>query len=106
MTKVKEAINRGNNLFMVGLLAFAAIGVFPEIIRENELLDKADDAFITLCAVAARAWYFTGKHRYQRSWLPFGLLAATWVVKVLAFANEFDDPAAVGDEFGLVIPLQ
>jgi hypothetical protein len=27
------------------------------------------------------------------------------VVKVLAFANEFDDPAAVGDEFGLVIPL-
>ena len=104
-TRVREAINRGNNLLIVGLLVFTALGVFAEILREDELLDKADDAFVVLAALAALMWYFTGKRRYQRSWLPFALLAMVSVAKVLAFRNEFDDPAAVGDEFGVVIPM-
>ncbi len=104
-TRVREAINRSNNLLIVGLLVFTALGVSAEIARENELLDKADDAFVVLAALAALVWYFTGKHRYQRSWLLFGLLAAVSVAKVLAFGNEFDDPAAAGDDFGVVVPL-
>lgn len=104
-TKVKEALNRGNNLLVVGILSFAALGVFSEIFREDEWLDKADDIFVVLVALTVIVWYFSQKNRYQRSWVLFGLLAATAVVKVLAFINEFDDPVASGDEFGIVIPL-
>ena len=103
--QAKEAMNRGNNLLVVGVLVFLASGVFSEIFIENELLDKADDIFVTLMAIAGVVWYLRGKNRFQFSWVPFGLLAVTFVAKVLAFINEFNDPAAVGDEFGVVIPL-
>ncbi len=104
-TRVREALNRGNNLFIVGLLVFLACGVFLEIFVENELLDKADDIFAVLIAIAAVVWYLSGKNRFQYSWVPWGLLAVTFVAKVLAFLNERDDPTAVGDEFGVIIPL-
>jgi hypothetical membrane protein len=103
--KVTELTNRGNNLLIVGLLSFLAVGVFAEIFRENELLDKADDIFIVLLAIAAVIWYLSGQNRYRRSLVPFALLAATFILKVLAFVNEFNDPAASGDEFGVVPPL-
>ncbi len=104
-TRVREALNRGNNLFIVGLLVFLACGVFAEIFVENELLDKADDIFAVLIAIVAVVWYLRGKNRFQYSWVPWSLLAVTFVAKVLAFLNERDDPAAVGDEFGVIIPL-
>ncbi len=104
-TRVRDALNRGNNLLIVGLLVFLACGVFAEIFVENELLDKADDVFVTLMAIIAVVWYLRGQNRFQYSWVPWGLLAVTFVAKVLAFLNERDDPAAVGDEFGVVIPL-
>jgi len=103
--QVKEAMNRGNNLLVVGVLVFLASGIFAEIFIENELLDKADDIFVTLMAITAVIWYLWGKNRFQYSWAPWSLLAITFVAKVLAFINERDDPAAVGDEFGVVIPL-
>ncbi len=104
-TRVREAINRGNNLLVVGVLVFLACGVFTEIFVENELLDKADDIFAVLVAIAAVVWYLRGQNRFQSSWVPWSLLAVTFVAKVLAFLNERDDPAAVGDEFGVIIPL-
>ncbi len=104
-SEVRGAMNRGNNLLVVGLLVFLAFGVFSEILIENELLDKADDIFAVLMAIAGVIWYLRGKNRFQYSWVPWGLLAVTFVAKVLAFLNEFGDPAAVGDEFGVVIPL-
>lgn len=103
--QVREAINRGNNLLAVGVLVFVASGIFTEILVEDELLDKADDILITLMAIGAVIWYLRGKNRVQFSWTPFALLAIAFVAKVFAFLNEFSDPAAVGDEFGTVIPL-
>ncbi len=104
-TELRESTNRGNNLLIVGLLLFTALGVFAEVFREDELLDKADDIFVVLAGLVALFWYLARKNRYQFSWFPFGLLAATFLAKVLAFVNEFDDPSASGDEFGLLIPL-
>ncbi len=45
-TRVRDALNRGNNLLIVGLLVFLACGVFAETLIENELLGKADDALL------------------------------------------------------------
>lgn len=99
---IREAMYRGNNLAMVVFLGVLAIGVFSELFVENELLDKADDAVIILLAIIGVVWYFRGAHRYQFSWTPFVLVTLVFVVKALALANEFTDPAAVGDEYGIV----
>jgi hypothetical protein len=102
---VHEATNRGNNLLVVGLLSFTAIGLLGEIIRETELRDKGDDIFIVLLALASIIWYFTGRNRYKLSWFPFILLAATAIVKAATLIYEFSDQVAVGDELGLALPL-
>ena len=99
---IREAMYRGNNLMMVAFLAILAVGVIAELFLENELLDKADDAFVLLLGIIGVVWYLRGRNRYSYSWMLFVLLALGFVAKCLAFANEFDDAAAVGDEFGIV----
>jgi hypothetical protein len=99
---IREAMNRGNNLMMVAFLAILAVGVIAELFVESELLDKADDAFVLVLGAIAVIWYLRGSHRYLYSWTLFILLALAFVGKVGAFINEFNDPAAVGDEFGIV----
>ncbi len=83
-------------------MAVLACGVVAELFIENELLDKADDAFIILAAIIGIVWYLRGTHRFQYSWTPFILVTLVFVAKALALANEFNDPAAVGDEYGIV----
>jgi peptidoglycan/LPS O-acetylase OafA/YrhL len=95
-------MNRGNNLMMVAFLSILAVGVIAELFVETELLDKADDAFVLMLGILAVIWYVRGRNRYLYSWTPFILLALAFAGKALAFANEFNDPAAVGDEFGIV----
>jgi peptidoglycan/LPS O-acetylase OafA/YrhL len=103
--KIAELTNRGNNLLIVGLMSFLAVGVFAEIFLENELVDKADDVILVLLAIGGIAWYFSGQNRYRRSFAPYTLLAIVFIDKVAAFINEFNDPAASGDEFGIVPSL-
>lgn len=99
---IQEAMNRGNNLLMVTFVAVIAAGVFSLIFVERELLDKADDIFFAILGIVAVAWYLSGRNRYRYSWVPFGLVATGFLVKVLAFINEFDDPVSAGDEYGVV----
>jgi hypothetical protein len=102
---IKEAMNRGNNLLIVGFLSVLGIGVIAELFTENELLDKADDAIIMLLAIIAIIWYVRGTHRYQYSWFPFILLSLAFIDKIGAMSIEFSDPAASGDEFGILPTL-
>ena len=102
---VHESTNRGNNLLVIGLMAFTALGVAGEIFRETELRDKGDDIFIVLLAIAGIIWYFTGRNRYRISWFPFILLAVTALTKVGTVFQELTDQTAIGDELGLVLPL-
>ncbi|HMD90345.1 MAG TPA: hypothetical protein VKF38_14375 [Anaerolineaceae bacterium] len=102
---IKEAMNRGNNLLMVGFLAVLGIGVIAELFTENELMDKADDVIILLLAIIAVVWYLRGTNRYQYSWFPFILLSIGLLDKIMGLAIEFGDPDAVGDEFGILPTL-
>ena len=101
---VREAMNRGNNLLMSGFLAVLGFGLVPEILRESEWIDRADDIVLLLLAIAASSWYLYGTNRTRRSLVPFGLLIIALVTIFAALAIEFTDPVAVGDEFG-VIPV-
>ncbi len=99
---IKEAMNRGNNLVIIVFLGILAFGVISELFVENELLDKADDAFVLILGIIGIAWYLRGRNRYRYSWTPFTLVALSLVAKVRAFINEFNDPTAAGDEYGIV----
>jgi hypothetical protein len=102
---IKEAMNRGNNLLIVGFLSVLGIGVIAELFNEVDLQDKIDDTIIMLIAIIAIVWYVRGTHRYQYSWVPFILLSLGFIDKIGAIAIESGDPAAAGDEFGILPTL-
>jgi hypothetical protein len=101
----REAVNKGYNMLVAGLLSFVGIGLIGEFFNEVEWRDKGDDIFIVILAIIGVIWYFTGRNRYKSSWFPFVLLAITTIVKIATFFYEFDDQVARGDEFGLMVPL-
>lgn len=101
---IQDAINRGNNLLMSGSLAVLGFGLIPEILRETEWIDRGDDIVLILLAIAVSGWYLSGKNRFQRSFVPFGLLIVALVTKIAGLFLEIGDPDAAGDEFG-VIPV-
>jgi hypothetical protein len=101
----QEAINKGYNMLITGLLSFVGIGLVGEFFNEVEWRDKGDDIFIVLLAIVGAIWYFTGRNRYKSSWFPFILFLLTTIVKTSTLFYEFNDQVARGDEFGLVLPL-
>ena len=101
----REAINRGNNLLMVGFLAANAVGLIGMLFAEDEWIDRAEDMTVILLALAAVVWYRTKSHRFQYSFVPYGLLVAALAAKITALFIEFDDLKALGDELLLVPPL-
>jgi hypothetical protein len=104
MTK-QEAITKGYNMLVVGLLSFVGIGLVGEFFNEVEWRDKSDDIVIVLLAIVGAIWYFTGRNRYKSSWFPFILLSIATLIKIATFFFEFSDQVARGDEFGLMLPL-
>jgi hypothetical protein len=104
-TTIKEAINKGYNMLVVGLLSFVGIGLIGEFFNETEWRDKGDDIVIVILAIVGVIWYFTGRNRYKFSWFPFILLSITTIIKISTLIYEFNDQVARGDELGLVLPL-
>ena len=101
----QEAINRGYNMLVVGLLSFVGIGLVGEFFNEVEWRDKGDDIVIVILAIVGAIWYFTGHNRYKFTWLPLILLTIATIIKISTLIYEFNDQVARGDEFGLVAPL-
>ncbi len=100
---VREAINRGNNMLMVALQAITAAAIVERLIGEDDLVDRIDEGVIILLAIAALVWYFSRRNRYQHSFAPLALFIATFVVQAAGLAAEISDPAAVGDDMGLIV---
>ena len=100
---VREATNRGNNMLMVGYLAITASAIVEQIIGEDDLVDRIDEAVIILLAIAGLVWYFSRRNRFQHSFAPLALFIAAFVVQAGGLMAEIGDPAAAGDDFGLTI---
>lgn len=100
---VREATNRGNNMLMVGYLAITASAIIERLIGEDDMVDRIDEAVIILLAIAGLVWYFSQRNRYQHSFAPLALFIATFVVQTGGLMAEIGDPAAAGDDYGLVI---
>jgi hypothetical protein len=100
---VREATNRGNNMLMIGYLAITASAIIERLIGEDDMIDRIDEAVIILLAIAGLVWYFSRRNRYQHSFAPLALFIATFVVQAGGLMAEINDPAAAGDDYGLVI---
>jgi hypothetical protein len=105
MAADSSLVNRGNNLVTVAFLATLGLGILVEAFREVEWIDKVDDILMVLLALWALVWYFQQDHRHARSYTPFFLVLAVLAVKIVALIIEFGDADAVGDEFGVLLPL-
>lgn len=97
---VGEAINRGNNLFITGVLALAGAAFAPEFFIEDHPQYKADDGLLFGIGVIALVWYLRGKNRFTRSVVPVILMILAFVVKFGAVMVEMKDKDDVGDDFG------
>lgn len=100
---VRDANERGNNLFGIGLLAVTGIALLPVALQEPEWADRADDLALLVLAVIGLAWYLTGRHRFRHSLVPVVLLGLAALTKAFAITVEFRDPASVGDDLGVIL---
>ncbi|MGA2821626.1 MAG: hypothetical protein ABSF61_13380 [Anaerolineales bacterium] len=64
---LSEAWNRGNNLLVVGVLAFKPIGVSTETFLESEGLDKVGDIATVLLAIMGLVSYSRFGNRFPYS---------------------------------------
>ncbi len=102
---INEAIARGYNFFMVATLGIISGTLILEPFQEDEWLYKIDDLLTMAIGVVAIGWYFLGKNRLMRSWLPLALSIAALLTKIAALLIERGDPQDVGDDIGYVFLL-
>ena len=86
----------------MGALAALGLGMITEISQEDEWLHRADEIGVIILAALLAGWYFLGKNRYSRSFVPLAMVTAALVVKVVGLALEFTDTKDVGDDIGVV----
>jgi hypothetical protein len=98
-----EAINRGNNQLMIGLMAL----MFPPLIfaiGEDVLPDKIDDGLIVILAIVGIVWYFVGRNRYHHSFTPLALVLVSFIAQAGGLLLELGDPLGEGiDDIPLIL---
>lgn len=100
---IRDAIYRGYNLVATAIVGLSGLAFFPEFFTEDELTHKLDEGVLLLLAIGSIVWYFVGRNKYSRTIVPILFVAASLVMKVIAFILESGDPADQGDEFGAII---
>lgn len=98
-----DAVNRGYNTLAATLLLILGLGFAELIFGESDPLDKIDNSILLAVGIIAVAWYFTGKHRLERSPVPIVLGGVALAGQLLGIFIEMNDPMAIGDDFGGLI---
>jgi hypothetical protein len=93
---VGEAINRGNNQLMVGLMALTFLPLIPAAIGEDTIPDRIDDGLIVIMAIIGIVWYFVGRNRYHHSFTPLALVFVTFIAQAGGLFLEIGDPLGEG----------
>ncbi len=97
---LRDAVNRGFNMMATAILGLAGLGFGSLIFAEDDPIDKVDNTILVVVAVLAVAWYFIGRHRYQRSPVPVALAGVAVLGQILGIGIEIGDAAAIGDDIG------
>lgn len=102
---IKEAINRGNNLLGVAIVALSGFAFFPDTFVESEFSGKLDELLMLLVGIIAIIWYKLGNNRFSRSVTPIVIVIASLVIKLIGIYLERGEVEDLGDEFGGAVLL-
>lgn len=97
----RELINRGNNLFGLGMIGMIGIAAIPELPTEGGIKGAIDETAMVLIGVGAWLWYF--RSRYKRTLAPVVVTGLMLAAKVFALITE--DPDDRGDDIGIAITI-
>lgn len=103
MAEVENLKHSVLNFFASAFLGIMGFALLPEVINENDVPDKIDDALFFLLGLFAIFWY--RKNSSKRSAMPIVLLAIAVLIKIGAIIIEHDDKEAVGDDIGVFIGI-
>src|SRR4051794_27898107 len=98
MMTTQEAIQRGNNLLGVTIVALSGIAFFPEFFLETEASHKFDEAGLFVVGLAGVAWYLIGNNKLRLSLVPLLLVGADLILKIIGLVLERDDMDDVVDD--------
>jgi hypothetical protein len=101
MPTTQELVNRGNNLFPIGLVAVIAAGSIPEIPGEGFPRGALDESVMVALAAIGVVWYL--RSRFTRSMIPALLMGGVLIMKVVALLIEDADDR--GDDIGIGIVM-
>ena len=102
---VNTAVTRGYNFFVVAVLGIVAGSLVGEVPAEGLWIFRLDDLLMIAVGIVAIAWYLTGQHRYQRTYIPLALAVAAFAAKVVGLIIEFKDVIEVGDDYSTIQAL-
>jgi hypothetical protein len=101
---VEEADNRGWNFAVASFLGALGVGLLTAIPSEDEWSHRLDESVIPLVIAAFLIWYFVGRNKYSRSWVPLAAIAVVLVIKAFALlVLEFNDTEDRGDDIGISV---
>ncbi|MCI4354452.1 MAG: hypothetical protein L3K06_03715 [Thermoplasmata archaeon] len=97
---LRDAINQGFNRMAAAILGIAGLGFGSLIFEEADPIDKVDNSILVVVAILAVAWYFTARHRFERSPIPVLLAGLAVAGQILGIGIEYADATAIGDDIG------
>jgi len=104
MISVRDAINRGYNLFGVGVVVISGLSFFSDLPAEiDQPTHIVDELLLAVLALVAFIWYLSGRNKYSRTIWPIVFAVLGLAIKVLGLFLEFSDPEDRGDEFGALV---
>jgi uncharacterized membrane protein YadS len=104
MISVRDAINRGYNLFGAGIIVISGLSFFSDLPAEiDQPAHIVDEILLAVLALVAFIWYLSGRNKYSRTVWPIVFAVLGLAIKVLGLFLEFSDPEDRGDEFGALV---
>ena len=102
---VREAINRGLNIFAIANLAILATSIIHGLLVAPDWAARLDDIAFGAIAVLAVGWYLWGRHRYQRSLAPLVFLVLGLVTKLIGMWVAYGTIVFGGPDFAIAAYL-
>lgn len=102
MKKLKE-VPQKLNFFATSFLSVGGFALAFELVRENDLPDKIDDALFVILAISSIFWY--RKNATKKTIMPVVLVGIGVLIKIMAIIIEHADAEAMGDDIGFGLAI-